>query len=267
MLLSVQDVIRRHGLTSNAAHNKKLGQNFLCDVSCLAPHIPDLSAHHVWEVGPGPGGLTRLLLSRHPKALVATEYDQACVKALADLHCPPHVCITRGDALTIVPQDVFPNPEASIVIVGNLPYNIGTALLMKWLQDLSCIHSLYIMLQKEVVDRLVALPRTKAYGRLSVVTQLCCDVQVLVDLPPEWFTPQPKVYSSFVRLIPKKDRPTGELLKRIENLTQQVFSKRRKMLRQSLGAELLAKVPDVQGTQRPEELSPPTFRHLSEQLP
>lgn len=265
-MLSIRDVIRKHALTANAAHNKKLGQNFLCDVSCLAPHIPSLSDHHVWEVGPGPGGLTRLLLSRTPKAFVATEYDTACVEALAELHQPPQVCITQGNALRTIPQEVFPDPAASIVIAGNLPYNIGTTLLMQWLQDLSRIHSIYIMLQKEVVDRLVAQPRTKAYGRLSVVTQLCCDVQELVDLPPEWFTPQPRVFSSFVRLAPRSDRPTGQLLKNIETLTQQVFSKRRKMLRQSLPAELMDLVPQVEGHQRPEELSPSTFRELAQHL-
>lgn len=263
-MLSIRDVIHKHALTANAVHNKKLGQNFLCDVSCLAPHIPDLSAHHVWEVGPGPGGLTRLLLSRQPQAFTATEFDKACVEALSELHQPPLVNITHGNALHVVPQNVFPDPKASIVIAGNLPYNIGTTLLMQWLQDLTRIHSIYIMLQKEVVDRLVAQPRTKAYGRLSVVTQLCCNVQILVDLPPEWFVPQPRVFSSFVRLMPRQDRPTGELLKNIETLTQKAFSKRRKMLRQSIPVELIAQVPHVQESQRPEELSPATFRELAQ---
>lgn len=262
-MTSIREIIRQHGLTQSPAHNKKLGQNFLCDVSCLAPHIPDLSAHHVWEVGPGPGGLTRLLLSKNPQVFTATEFDQQCVEALLPLNQTPRVNILQGNALKTKPQDVFEDPHASIVIAGNLPYNIGTALLMNWLQDLERIHSIYIMLQKEVVDRLVAVPRTKAYGRLSVVTQLCCEVQTLVDLPPEWFTPQPKVFSSFVKLTPKATRPGLLELKVIEKLTQDLFSKRRKMLRQTLPEDILQKVEGVQGDQRPEELPPLTFWKLS----
>lgn len=263
---SIRALIQEHGLTSSLAHNKKLGQNFLCDVSCLTPHIPDLSPYHVWEVGPGPGGLTRLLLSKKPKMFVATEYDDQCLTALQPLHQPPAVCINKGDALQTKPQDVFGEPDASIVITGNLPYNIGTALLMNWLQDLSNIHSIYIMLQKEVVDRLVAMPRTKAYGRLSVVTQLCCDVQPLIDLPPEWFTPQPKVISTFVRLKPKANRPTSQTLKVMEKLTHDVFSKRRKMLRQTLPQDLMDGIEGVQGHQRPEELPPTVFWDLAKKM-
>lgn len=257
---SVREIISKHGLTASLAHNKKLGQNFLWDISCLAPHIPDLSAHHVWEIGPGPGGLTRLLLSRQPKMFVATEFDKNCIEALAPLQNPPSVVIMQGDALRVVPQTVFDDPHASIVIAGNLPYNIGTALLTGWLQDLSRIHSIYIMLQKEVADRLSAAPRTKDYGRLSVVTQLCCDVLPLVDLPPEWFVPQPKVFSSFVKLVPKQNRPSSAELKLIERLTQDLFSKRRKMIRQTLSEDVIQKAHgNVRGDQRPEELTPLDF--------
>ena len=256
---SIQDVIKNHGLLADRSHNKKMGQNFLWDTACLAPHIPDLSAVNVWEVGPGPGGLTRLLLSRHPKQFIATEYDAKCVEALQGVTLNhPNAEIQQGNALHVNPQSLFPNDE-NIVIAGNLPYNISTVLLTNWLHRLERVQAMYLMFQKEVVDRMAAKPGSKDYGRLSVIVQLCCEVRPLVVLPPEWFLPAPKVFSTFVWLHPKENAPTSNILKRVEELTHMAFSKRRKMIRQTIPPELLEKTPEVEPTLRPESIPPETF--------
>lgn len=193
-----------------------------------------LSDVTVLEVGPGPGGLTRALLEADlPVAVI--EKDRRCLGILEELQdaYPGQLQVVEGDALTIAPQTLI--PEGGIKIVANLPYNIGTALLLQWLSHLDRIDSLTLMFQKEVALRLFARPRTKAYGRLSVLVQWLCEGRRLFDLPPQAFTPAPKVTSSVVHLVPK---PLGAaekaLLPQLSLVTQHAFGQRRKMLRSSL---------------------------------
>ena len=188
----------------------------------------------VVEIGPGPGGLTRALLENGAK-VVALERDHRCLEILAAIQeiMPDRLQIIEGDALKIVPQSVV--SEGNIKVVANLPYNIGTILLIQWLSNLERIVSLTLMFQKEVAYRLFARPGTKDYGRLSVITQWLCDGHRLFDLAPGAFTPAPKVSSSVVTLCPKAlSGDEKALLPTVSTITRHAFGQRRKMIRSSL---------------------------------
>lgn len=188
----------------------------------------------VLEIGPGPGGLTRALLEAGAQ-VVAIERDHRCLDILEDIQTafPSHLQVIEGDALAFSPQAVI--PDGNIKIVANLPYNIGTPLLIQWLSNLDRIASLTLMFQKEVALRLMAKPRTKDYGRLSILAQWLCDGQRLFNLSPKAFMPAPKVTSSVVHLTPKPLAPEEKaLFPAISTLTRHAFGQRRKMLRSSL---------------------------------
>jgi 16S rRNA (adenine1518-N6/adenine1519-N6)-dimethyltransferase len=226
----LREVIDRYGLLAK----KSLGQHFLLNqeitrgIAKAAGQFGDVT---VLEIGPGPGGLTRALLEAGAH-VVAIERDRRCVEILADMP-QGNLRVMEGDALEISPQAAI--PQGNIKIVANLPYNVGTALLVQWLSNLERITSLTLMFQKEVALRLIAKPCTKNYGRLSVLAQWLCEVRRLFDLPPKAFTPAPKVTSSVVHLAPKLLTVEEKaLLPTVETITRHAFGQRRKMLRSSL---------------------------------
>lgn len=229
----LREVIARHGLQAS----KALGQNFLLDEQLLdrIAAIPgDLSGQSVYEVGPGPGGLTRALL-RAGANVTVVERDRRCLPALAELAeaFPSQLTIIEGDALAIKLEDVI---SAGGHIVSNLPYNVGSALLVKWLTEEEWPPhwgSLTLMFQREVADRIVALADSDAYGRLSVLSQWRSKPRIALPVHRSAFTPPPKVMSAVVHFEPVA-QSEGVSIRTIEKLTAAAFGQRRKMLRQSL---------------------------------
>ncbi len=231
----LRDVIARHGLSAN----KALGQNFLLDEQFLdrIAAIPgDLTGAHVYEVGPGPGGLTRALL-RAGAHVTAVERDERCLPALAELSdaFPGKLRLIEGDAMQI-------NPAAEIGapfhIASNLPYNVGTALATGWLAQSQWPPrwlSLTLMFQREVANRIVAEPGGSSFGRLSVLSQWRSNAKLALPVHRSAFTPPPKVMSAVVHIVPSR-QPEGTDIRDIERLTAAAFGQRRKMLRQSLKA-------------------------------
>ncbi len=229
------EVIRTHGLVAK----KALGQNFLLDLNLtarIARQAGDLGQCDVLEVGPGPGGLTRGLLAEGARRVLAVEKDSRAMAPLAEIAAayPGRLEVINADALTLDPLAHLTPP---IRVVANLPYNIGTELLVRWLtpDDWPPFwQSLTLMFQKEVAQRIVAKPGSKAYGRLAILAQWRCDAKVMMELPPEAFTPPPKVRSAVVHLTalpaPRFEADADVL----QNLTATAFQQRRKMLRASL---------------------------------
>ncbi len=266
-LLSLRQLVSQY----NLAPHKKLGQHFLLD-----EHIPsqmvlsaDIANQVVLEVGPGPGALTRALLASKAAKVIAVELDMRCIEALQSLHevSAGRLEIVHADALKI-DESTFVLPGQRLHVLSNLPYNVGTALLCKWLERPELFSSITVMLQKEVVERLVAEPGSKDYGRLSVLVQWLCEVEQQFEVRPEAFFPPPKVMSAVVRLTirPKPLYPCGR--KRLESITKRAFSQRRKMLRSVLKGVL----PDIEvqlaqigakPTARAEELSVAQFCQLA----
>lgn len=226
----LREVIEQYGLKAT----KALGQNFLCDLNLtgrIARVAGDLSECLTYEVGPGPGGLTRALLMQGANLLVC-ERDDRCIPALKDIsnHFEGKLTIVSGDALEFSPQE-HANGRA-IKIVANLPYNIATPLLIGWLKS-GHFASMTLMFQREVADRIVAQENDEAYGRLSVLCNLLANTQKAFDIHPSNFVPPPKIWSSVVHFTPKL-RPPEELITALEKVTHAAFGQRRKMLRQSL---------------------------------
>lgn len=262
----LRETIKKHGLTAS----KALGQNFLLDRQLLdrIAQVPgDLHGQSVFEVGPGPGGLTQALLQAGA-TVIAVEKDERCLPALAELkeYFPNKLSVISKDALKIELDELFGQP---FHIVSNLPYNVGSALLINWLSSRNwppLWKSLTLMFQREVAERIVADPGSNAYGRLSILSQWRCDTRLALNVHRSSFTPPPKVMSAIVHLTPKQ-HPQGVRLEILEKLTQNAFSQRRKMLRQSLknvpGAiEALEKV-GIEGTRRPETVSVEQFVELA----
>jgi len=266
----LREVIARHGLGAR----KALGQHFLLDLNLtgrIARAAPDLSQGTVIEVGPGPGGLTRALLAEGASHLVAIEKDRRCLDALAEIAAawPGRLQIVEGDALQ---QDIAALGPAPRQIVSNLPYNISTALLVDWLatvaRDPGALSAMTLMFQKEVAERLVAAPRSGAYGRLSVLTQWLCAPRLLFDIPPRAFTPPPKVVSTVVAVTPRAEPLAPASLAVLERVTAAAFGQRRKMLRQSLkslGGDTAAlfEATGIAPTARAEELAVEDFCALA----
>jgi len=262
----LREVIARHGLSAK----RGLGQHFLLDLNLtrrIARDAGDLAHGTVIEIGPGPGGLTRALLETGARHVVAVERDERCRPALEEIAAafPGRLTIVMGDALAVGIGALGPAPRR---IVANLPYNISTALLLRWLAEISAIAGLTLMFQKEVAERLLATPRNKDYGRLSVLVQWLCEPRRLFDIPPRAFTPPPKVTSTVLQLTPRP-RPLHPASKTaLERVTAAAFGQRRKMLRQSLraltpaAADLLA-AADIPDTARAEELTVEQFCALT----
>ena len=228
----LRDVIARHALSAS----KALGQNFILDRQLLAriAAIPGpLRGEHVYEVGPGPGGLTRALLDTGA-SVVAVERDRRCIPALEELHQDfgSKLQIVEADALTLDEQPIV---GTSAHVVANLPYNVGTALLLKWLGGAwpPWWRSLTLMFQKEVAQRIVARPGSDAYGRLSVAAQWRSTPLIAMTVSRSAFVPPPKVTSAVVHIVPARE-PDGVDPKVIARLTEAAFGQRRKMLRSSL---------------------------------
>jgi len=260
----LREVIARFDLGAR----KALGQNFLLDLNLtgrIARSAGDLSGVTVIEIGPGPGGLTRALLNSDAAAVVAVERDSRCIVALADLveASDGRLRLIEGDALEVDPEAIAPAPRA---IVANLPYNVATPLLIGWLKRIEQFRSLTLMFQREVADRLSAKPGTKAYGRLSVISQWRTDVRPMFNLPARAFTPPPKIESTVVQLIPRAVPEPAEFSD-MEAVTAAAFGQRRKMLRASLkslgNAEALIEEAGLIPTQRAEEVPVPGFAALA----
>jgi 16S rRNA (adenine1518-N6/adenine1519-N6)-dimethyltransferase len=231
----LRQVIDTHGI----AAKKSLGQNFLLDLNLtakIARLAGDLSACDVLEIGPGPGGLTRGLLAEGARKVLAIEKDSRCMPALAEIGAayPGQLEVINGDALQVDPLAHLTPP---IRIAANLPYNVGTELLIRWLTPMDWPpfwSSLTLMFQKEVAQRIVAQPGSKAYGRLAILSQWRTDTQIVLHLPPEAFSPPPKVHSAVVHLtaLPEPRFPADA--KTLERVVAKAFNQRRKMLRAAL---------------------------------
>jgi len=268
----LREVIERHGL----AAKKSLGQNFLLDLNLtgkIARHAGDLSAMMVIEVGPGPGGLTRALLLNGARKVIAIERDERCLPALAEIgeRYPDRLEIVSGDALKTDFGALAAPTGLPVGVVANLPYNIGTELLVRWLtleKWPPFYTSLTLMFQREVAERITAAPDSSAYGRLGVLAGWRTQARILFDVPRQAFTPPPKVTSSVVRIVPRAD-PAPVALTALERVTQAAFGQRRKMLRQSLkslGGETLLDSAGIDGTRRAETLSIEEFVALANAL-
>lgn len=261
----LREVIRRHGLTAR----RSLGQNFLLDSNLtarIARAAGPLAGINVIEIGPGPGGLTRALLQERVNSVAAVERDDRCVAALAELAATdPRLKVVADDAMEIDPALLVPSPRK---IVANLPYNIATALLLRWLPDITAFQELTLMFQKEVAARLMAKPGNRDYGRLSVLVQWLCEVTALFDIKPSAFVPPPKVTSTLVRIVPRP-RPLAPCAQTdLERVTAAAFGQRRKMLRQSLKslrvpADALLRGAAIAPERRAEELSVEEFCALA----
>ncbi len=265
-------VIAAHGLTAR----KSLGQNFLLDLNLtakIARQAGDLARADVLEVGPGPGGLTRGLLAEGARHVLAVEKDARCLPALAEIAAayPGRLEILHADALEVDPAAHLTPP---IRVVANLPYNVGTELLVRWLTPRDWPpfwESLTLMFQREVAERIVAQPGSKAYGRLAVLAQWRAEARIAMHLPPGAFTPPPKVSSAVVHLtaLPAPRYPADP--KVLERVVAAAFNQRRKMLR----AALKGLAPDIEArlaaagiapTDRAEQVSLAQFCALAREL-
>lgn len=264
-LAPMPDLLKTHGIQAL----KTLGQNFLYDsnlVRKIALQMGDVSQSTVLEIGSGPGALTRALIEMRPKKLILLEYDTRCLPLLKEIKDAARIDIEiiHGDALKYRPQDLITHGD--IHLIGNLPYHISTVLLCQWLQDLTRIASLTLMFQKEVAMRLCAIPRTKSYGRLSVLTQFLTTPRKCFDLPPGAFSPPPKVHSTVVQLIPKPNfLEKKPFIPIMEKVTGIAFAQRRKMLRTTLKPLFSSDILKAHGFNpeaRAEELSVEDFEHL-----
>lgn len=255
---------------------KALGQNFLLDanitdkimrLSLNAQKLTDLKTECVMEIGPGPGGLTQAVLRQNPLKMTVIEMDTRCLDILHEIQTfYPQLEIIEGDALKF-DFSLKAAQDGKFHIVSNLPYNISVVLLTGWLKNIQNYKSLTLMFQKEVADRIIANIGTKDYGRVSVISQLQCEIVRLFDLPPTCFVPAPKIWSSVLLFKPKENALDAEVLRKVEKLTELAFGQRRKMLRQSLKT-----IPDLQQkadklgidlTLRAENLTPQQYLDLA----
>ena len=268
----LREVIESHGLQAK----KALGQNFLLDLNLtgkIARVAGDLSDSTVIEVGPGPGGLTRALLLAGAKRVVAIERDERCLAALAEVsnHYPGRLEVISGDALKTdfaTLASAASQGGGPVRIAANLPYNIGTELLIRWLTVTDWppfYQSMTLMFQREVAERIVAGAGSDAYGRLGVLAGWRTEARIAFDVPPQAFTPPPKVTSSVVHLVPRAS-PLAADVKKLGRVTEAAFGQRRKMLRQSvksLGGEALLMRANIDPTRRAETLSVEEFVRLT----
>ncbi|BEV12543.1 16S rRNA (adenine(1518)-N(6)/adenine(1519)-N(6)) -dimethyltransferase RsmA [Asticcacaulis sp. DW145] len=275
-LPSLRESLEAHGLMAK----KSFGQHFLLDLNVTRKIVRlgqddgnSFDGQVVIEVGPGPGGLTRAALESEAAYVLAVEKDSRFIELLSELDTayPDRFGVVEADALKVDEPALLAErglpPQAHLV--SNLPYNVGTPLLIKWLTGPWQPKSLTLMFQLEVALRVVAPVGDDDYGRLGVISQVLCDCEKLMDLPARAFTPPPKVDSAVVRLIPKTQRPAPNIIRNLEMITAAAFGQRRKMLRASLkglgGEALLAKV-GIEPTLRAENITPAEFLRLAEAL-
>lgn len=266
LLPPLREVIARYNLRAE----KALGQNFLLDGNITDKIVRGAGEFEnltVFEIGPGPGGLTRSLLKTAAKKVIAIEFDPRAITALQDLKniYEQRLDIIHGDALQTDLTALATPPRS---IVANLPYNIATPLLINWLEQIQknaqAFRSMTLMFQKEVAERITARPKSKAYGRLSVMSQWLCDVKKIYDLPPGAFTPPPKVHSSVLHFTPKERPDDDPDFKAMEKLVGAAFNQRRKMIRSSLKEYLpILQSLEIPETARAEELSVEKFLEIA----
>ncbi|WKL56374.1 16S rRNA (adenine(1518)-N(6)/adenine(1519)-N(6))-dimethyltransferase RsmA [Asticcacaulis sp. ZE23SCel15] len=271
-LPSLRDSLEQHGLMAK----KSFGQHFLLDLNITRKIVRlggPFDGDVVIEVGPGPGGLTRALLESDARSVLAIEKDARFIELLSELND------TYGTRFDVIEADAVKADERALLaerdlgeaahMVSNLPYNVGTPLLIKWLTGPWQPLSMTLMFQLEVALRVVAPVDDNDYGRLSVIAQVLCDCEKLMDLPARAFTPPPKVDSAVVKLTPKTDRPDAQLIRNLEKVTAAAFGQRRKMLRASLkplGGEALLEKAGIDPTARAETVSPDRFLKLASLL-
>lgn len=274
-LLSTKDFVSKYELMAK----KALGQNFLLDgnitdkivrTSLQAQGLQNLADEFAAEVGPGPGGLTQAVLKQNPQNMTVIEMDERCLAILREIkQAYPQLEIVNGDALKFDWERLF-QQSGAFHIFSNLPYNISVVLLTGWLKQIKNFKSLTLMFQKEVGDRILAKPDNKDYGRISVISQLQCEVVKLFDLPPTCFVPAPKIWSSVLLFKPRADSLSADIFEKVEKLTALAFGQRRKMIRQSLKS-----VPNIQdildnlgisSTLRAENLTPSDYLHIAKSL-
>ena len=268
----LREVIAQHGLSAR----KALGQNFILDLNLtarIARAAGDLAGSDILEVGPGPGGLTRGLLFEGARKVVAVEKDPRCLPALAEVagHYPSRLEVIEGDALEV---DLSGRLAPPVRIVANLPYNVGTELLTRWLSPPEWPpfwSSLTLMFQKEVAERIVAQPGDDAYGRLAILAQWRAEPRIVLELPPQAFVPPPKVSSAVVHLVALPEPRFPADARVLSRVTAAAFGQRRKMLR----ASLKGLAPDIEAhleavgvppTERAERVSLEAFCALARRL-
>lgn len=271
-LPALREIIAANDLSAR----KSLGQNFLLDLNLtakIARQAGPLDGCDILEIGPGPGGLTRGLLAEGARFVLAIEKDRRCLTALHQISnaYPERLTVLEGDALSIDPLQYLTPP---IKVAANLPYNIGTELLIRWLtppQWPPFWTSLTLMFQREVADRIVAQPGSKAYGRLALLAQWRCDPQIVMSLPPEAFTPPPKISSAVVHFtaLPAPRFPADP--KVLERVIAMAFNQRRKMLRSALkglGPDIEDRLvaAGLKPTERAEQVSLEGFCNLARQI-
>ena len=262
----IRESLEAHGLLAK----KSFGQHFLLDLNVtrkIARFAGPFDGRAVIEVGPGPGGLTRALMESDAGRVILVEKDPRFIPLLSELD-------TGDDRLTIVEADALKVDQGKLVegpahVVSNLPYNVGTALLIKWLTGPWRPHALTLMFQKEVAERVVAVPGDDAYGRLAVISQAVCEARIVMHLPAAAFTPPPKVASAVVHLVPHATIPDAATLKRLERVTAAAFGQRRKMLRSSLkqlGGAALCEAAGIEPDARAEVIDLGGFLRLADAL-
>lgn len=262
----VSEMMRKSGMEPK----KQLGQNFLFDLNLtgrIARSIPDIEKTTVVEVGPGPGGLTRAILMAGAKKLIAIEKDKSAIPILLDLvfAADGRLSVICQDALMVDFSELAPDGFA---ICSNLPYNVGTELLIGWLHKIANgekIKSLTLMFQREVAERIVANVGDEQYGRLAVLCNLIADTKILFDVPNTAFVPRPKVQSAVVQIIPNanKIKEIGDITK-LEKLTAKLFGMRRKMIRGIIKTDWGQY--GLTGTERAEEIAPTIFLKIARNI-
>lgn len=270
-LPSLCETVESHGLMAK----KALGQNFLLDrnitdkiirLSLEKQNKKDFSGEYVFEVGPGPGGLTRAVLEADPQKLTVVEMDERCIEIMNDLKkiVGERLEIINGDAMKI---NFAEKGSAPRNIVSNLPYNISVPLLTGWLKQIENFSSLTLMFQKEVADRICAPTNCKDYGRISVLSQLQCRIERLFELNPNCFVPAPKIWSTVLLFQPLHSNISQEEITKIEKITALAFGQRRKMIRQSLkslpGIKEKLQQLQIPETFRAEQLTPAQYLQLA----
>lgn len=268
----LRDVIREQGIDAK----KSLGQNFILDLNLtrrIARAAGALEGRTVVEVGPGPGGLTRALLMEGAQRVIAVERDARCLQALADVSAayPGRLTVHEGDALKADWRALIGPDAGPVTIAANLPYGIATTLLVGWLETEPWPPwwgRMALMFQKEVAERIVSEPQSKAYGRLAVLSQWRAKVRIVMTLPPEAFSPPPKVSSAVVEFIPRHEMQPACSVISLGKVTAAAFGQRRKMLRQSLkqlggDPEALLSAAGIASDLRAEQLSVSDFARLT----
>ncbi len=273
-LPTLRQTVENYGLLAK----KSLGQNFLLDMNITGKIIRNslekqgknsFAGEEVYEIGPGPGGLTRAILAANPQQLTVIEMDSRCIQIMHDIQevVGSQLQIVEGDALK---YDFTKSSGLPVNVVSNLPYNISVPLLIGWLENMHCFNSLTLMFQKEVADRIMAETGSKSYGRLSVIAQLVCKIKPLMSLNPNCFVPAPKIWSTVLLFQPSEKSVDSQTLKKVEKITELAFGQRRKMIRQSLKSlpelEKLCNKAGIELTSRAEDITPQQYLLLAQMI-